>query len=115
MKMKVYDSFLGWKEDQTEANQKIITELQKLVEGRAPHFTSMVKWGQGSWAHGDEPKVYLHAEDDHVQLGFYHGVDLKDPQGLLSGNAKFVRFVRIYSVEDIDAPALGALIDQVTS
>lgn len=110
--MKAYDSFSAWEEDQSEDNQKMISKLQKLIADVAPQFSTTVKWGQGCWVDGNTPKVFIHAEDDHVQLGFYNGSALSDPQGLLSGNGKYVRFVRIYGSEDIDAAGLTALIIQ---
>src|SRR5687768_7735297 len=100
--MKTYDSFSAWKEDQSKNNQKMISKLQKLLADIAPHFSTTVKWGQGCWADGDKPKVFIHAEHDHVQLGFYTGSTLDDPRGLLSGNGKYVRFVRIYDNEEVD-------------
>lgn len=111
--MKAYDSFSAWKADQSEANQEMISKLQKLIADIAPHFSTTVKWGQGCWVDGNTPKVFVHAEDDHVQLGFYNGSTLSDPQGLLSGTGKYVRFVRIYGNEDIDTAQLSAFIDQV--
>lgn len=111
--MKAYDSFSAWKEDQSDANQKMISTLEKLIADIAPHFSTTVKWGQGCWVDGDEPKVFIHAEDDHVQLGFYSGSTLIDPQGLLAGNGKYVRFVRVYNSEDINTAQLTALIAQV--
>lgn len=112
--MKAYESFSAWKDDQSLDNKKSVNELQKLIEDIAPHFITTVKWGQGCWEDDDKPKVFIHAEDDHVQLGFYNGSTLNDPQGLLSGNGKYVRFVRIYGNEDINTIALTALISQVT-
>lgn len=111
--MKAYDSFSAWKEDQSEDNRKMISALQKLIADIAPHFSPTVKWGQGCWVDGNEPRVFIHTEDDHVQLGFYSGSTLSDPQGLLAGNGKYVRFVRIYDNKDINTALLAALIDQV--
>lgn len=112
--MKAYDSFSAWKEDQSEANQKMISKLQELIADIAPHFSTTVKWGQGCWVDDNKPKAFIHAEDDHVQLGFYNGSTLHDPQGVLSGKGKYIRFVRIYSTKDIDTAGLAALIGQIT-
>lgn len=113
-KMNVYDSFSAWKEDQTEANQQIINELQKLIDKTAPQFITTVKWGQGCWTDSDIPRIYIHTEDDHVQLGFYNGSTLNDPQGILSGTGKHVRFVKVYSNDDVNPGAFTDLIKQVT-
>ncbi len=107
-----YESFAAWKADQSAQNQELINALQALIEHTAPYLTTLVKWGQGCWADGNTPKVFIHAEEDHVQLGFYGGSLLRDPHGLLAGNGKFVRFVRVYSKEEINPDTFGALIKQ---
>lgn len=46
-----------------------------------------------------------------VNLGFPRGVELPDPTGLLAGTGKRARHVRLSAAEQVDAPALHALID----
>jgi hypothetical protein len=93
--MKALASFDEWKRDQSAKNQRLIDALSGLVKNTAPEFTPTVKWGQGCWTLGDAPKVYIHAEPDHVQFGFYAGSKLKDPEGLLVGSGKNVRHVTL--------------------
>jgi len=47
-----------------------------------------------------------------VTLFFLNGADLDDPQGLLQGEGKQVRGVRLKTPADIDSPAVQALIAQ---
>ncbi len=112
-KMKAYGSFAEWKRDQSARNQRLITALSGLVKKAAPEFTPAVKWGQGCWTLGDAPKVYIHAEPDHVQFGFYAGSTLKDPQRLLAGSGKHVRHVKVFTSRGIARDALVALVEQV--
>lgn len=112
-KMKAYASFDDWKRDQSARNQKLISTLSGIVKKNAPQFTPTVKWGQGCWTLGDVPKVYIHAEPDHVQFGFYAGSRLKDPEGLLVGSGKHVRHVKVFTTKDIPREALAALLEQV--
>jgi hypothetical protein len=111
-KMKAYESFTDWKKDQSTRNQELISALQVLIEETAHNLNTTAKWGQGCWVKGDTPKVYIHTEEDHVQLGFYNGSSLEDPSQLLSGNGKYVRYVRVGGVEDIDTEKLTSLISQ---
>ncbi len=113
--MKAYASFSEWKKDQSSKNQRLVTALQRVVKRCAPHLATTVKWGQGCFAAGDVPKVFIHAEEDHVQFGFYRGSSLNDPDGLLEGKGKYVRHVKIRGPKDIDERALTALVLQVTS
>lgn len=110
--MKTYGLFSEWKQDKTPANQKLIAALQRLISTVDPDLTMGVKWGQGCWMREDQHLLYVHCEPDHVQLGFYNGTSLRDPSELLSGNGKFVRFVKISSPDDIKPRELTALIKQ---
>lgn len=112
-KMKAYASFAAWKRDQSPQNQKLITALSRLVKKAAPEFTPSVKWGQGCWLLDDAPKVFIHAEPDHVQLGFYAGSKLKDPEDLLAGKGKYVRHVKVFTKNDIQPKAFADLVKQV--
>lgn len=47
-----------------------------------------------------------------LNLGFYQGVDLPDPAGLLQGTGKRHRHVRIHTPAELQAPAVQALLDQ---
>lgn len=113
-KMKAYNSFAAWKKDQSPKNQKLITLLEKLIKKVAPSCTAIVKWGQGCWVQGDTPKIYIHTELDHIQFGFYAGSLLNDPQQLLVGTGKYVRYMKVRTVQDIDVEVFSYLIKQVT-
>jgi hypothetical protein len=47
----------------------------------------------------------------HVNVGFFFGVALDDPAGLLEGNGRRMRHVKLKPGADIDSTALSALID----
>ena len=50
-----------------------------------------------------------------VDLGFFRGVDLKNSKGLLEGNGKGMRHIKIHRLEDIDTAAITALVKQAAS
>jgi len=60
---------------------------------------------------GDAPFGYVDAFKEHVNVGFYHGASLEDPAGLLLGNGKRMRHVKLRPGHELDAAALSALID----
>ena len=59
----------------------------------------------------DAAFAYVHAFRDHVNVGFYRGAELADPDGLLEGNGRFMRHVKLRPGGDVDAAALTKLID----
>jgi len=55
--------------------------------------------------------AYVAAFTAHVNVGFFHGADLPDPAGLLTGSGKRMRHVKLHWGQPAPEPALGALID----
>lgn len=53
---------------------------------------------------------YVNAFKAHVNVGFFRGAELADPMGLLDGNGKRMRHVKLSPDRDIDAAALESLI-----
>lgn len=54
---------------------------------------------------------YVNAFKAHVNVGFFRGAEIADPAGLLEGTGKFMRHVKLRPGEDVDAAALGQLIE----
>jgi len=46
----------------------------------------------------------------HANVGFFHGAELEDPTGLLQGNGKRMRHVKVKPGVDLDDGSLDALI-----
>ena len=112
MKMKAYASFDEYLADQSRRNQDVIRALRTFVKRVAPQLQESVKWGNGCWIQGKAPVAYVYSAPDHVQFGFFGGSALKDPTGLLNGNGKFVRHIKVGQRSDIDETAFGALLRQ---
>jgi hypothetical protein len=110
--MKKYMTFAGWAADQLVKQKKLISALRKLVKKAAPTLTESVKWGNGCWIGEEWPVAFLHAKTDHLQFGFFGGSGLSDPKGLLKGDGKYVRHIKVYTMADIDEAAFARLIRQ---
>lgn len=54
--------------------------------------------------------AYVGAFKAHANVGFFHGVDLPDPEGLLQGTGKRMRHVKLVFGRKVDEAALEALI-----
>ena len=59
----------------------------------------------------DAAFAYVNAFQAHVNVGFFHGAEIADPDGLLEGTGKFMRHVKLRPEGDVDARALERLID----
>ncbi|MCK6480431.1 MAG: DUF1801 domain-containing protein [Planctomycetaceae bacterium] len=111
-RMKPYATFDLYLADQPAGNRAIIVALRKFVREAAPGLVESVKWGNGCWLADGAPVAYVYSDVDHVQFGFIRGASLRDPLGLLQGEARFVRHVKVRRVGDIDRTAFGALLAQ---
>ena len=60
---------------------------------------------------GDAPFGYVNAFKAHANIGFFHGAMLADPAGLLDGEGKRMRHVKLRAGKALDVDALDALID----
>src|SRR6201988_4909825 len=60
---------------------------------------------------GDAAFAYVNAFKAHVNVGFFHGAEISDPERMLEGTGKFMRHVKLRPENDIDATALLKLIE----
>lgn len=59
---------------------------------------------------GDAAFAYVNAFKAHVNVGFFRGAEMADPEGLLEGTGKLMRHVKLRPERDVDAAALMNLI-----
>ena len=64
---------------------------------------------------GDAPFGYVNVFTSHVNVGFFQGAALADPDHLMQGNGKFMRHVRITSGTSTNEAALSRLIEAAYS
>lgn len=60
---------------------------------------------------GDAAFAYVNAFKAHVNVGFFRGAEIADPERLLEGTGKFMRHVKLMPERDVDATALLNLIE----
>jgi len=58
----------------------------------------------------DAAFAYANAFKAHVNVGFFLGAELADPDGLLEGTGKFMRHVKLRPGQPVDDAALRKLI-----
>lgn len=60
---------------------------------------------------GDAAFAYVNAFKAHVNVGFFRGAEIADPEHLLEGTGKFMRHVKLRPEVDVDAATLLKLIE----
>ena len=96
----------------------LLTQMRDLIISLHPDTVEVPRPGERSVAYGHGPKkmseayVYLMPHGRHLNLGFYHGAGLPDPEGLLEGTGKALRHVKVTSAEDAAAPGVRRLIQE---
>ncbi|HKF53637.1 MAG TPA: DUF1801 domain-containing protein [Candidatus Acidoferrales bacterium] len=60
---------------------------------------------------GDAPFGYVNVFTSHVNVGFFHGAGLPDPDRLLQGSGKRMRHVKLKPRAATNTEALSKLID----
>src|SRR5436305_13787465 len=60
---------------------------------------------------GDAAFAYVNAFKAHVNVGFFRGAEIADPEGLLLGTGKFMRHVKLWTGRDVDVTTLKKQIE----
>ena len=96
--------------------QKLAIELREVIFNILPE-TIEVSWvNQKVTGFGVGPKkmsehfCYMVFAKGHINFGFNHGTNLKDPKGLLGGTGKAFRNTKIKTMDEVHHPDLADLI-----
>jgi hypothetical protein len=98
MAEKTIDSYIAGLE---EWKGEIIARVRKIILEAAPQAKESIKWAQPVYE-SNGPFAYIKAFNNDVNFGFWRGVDIKDPKGLLQGSGSKMRHVKITGINDID-------------
>ncbi len=99
-----------------EPLRPVTVRLRELLLSVDPGACIVVRLGDRAATFGVGPKkmsegyCYIIPHTDWVNLGFYRGVDLPDPDKLLEGTGARMRHIKLRTVEDCDNPRLVEMI-----
>jgi hypothetical protein len=99
-----------------EGLQELVLAARKLILEEAPgasEFVYEVYTIADHFTFTERPSdafVFTTTHANWVNLGFNFGSLLPDPDGLLRGEGKLIRHVRIAQVADLDAPGVRKLV-----
>jgi hypothetical protein len=83
----------GWRSE-------VVLALRDLVREAAPEAKESIKWAQPVYELNG-PFCYIRAFKNHVNFGFWRGVELPDPEGILTGRGEKMRHVKLDGLDDI--------------
>lgn len=83
----------------------------EVMRGCGDDVRELLHDGHPTACVGDAAFAYVNAFKAHVNVGFFRGAEIADPDGLLEGTGKFMRHVKLRPEHDVDARALMKLIE----
>lgn len=81
-----------------------------VLRNSGPDVRELLHDGHPTACVGDAAFAYVNAFTAHVNVGFFCGADLPDPDGLLEGTGKYMRHVKLRPGKSVSEAALMALI-----
>jgi hypothetical protein len=99
-----------WFREQPDELSAIARRWFEVMRGCGADVRELVHDDQPTACVGDAAFAYVDAFTAHVNVGFFRGAEIPDPNGLLEGTGKFMRHVKLRPGVDTDPTALRALI-----
>lgn len=111
------ESFARILEGYDPAIGELAWQARALMYDVMPRVVEVVWEHQQIAGYGTGPKkmseqyCYITAQKKHVNLGFYYGAELPDPENLLEGTGQLMRHIKLRSIEDVQRPAVRTLVE----
>lgn len=78
----------------------LVMELRSIVRETVPEATESIKWKMPVYEH-KKLLCFIAGHKTYASLGFYRGSQLADPEGLLEGSGKVIRYTHVRELADI--------------
>ena len=90
---------------------EVVRALADLVLEAVPEATASIKWSQPVFELGG-PFCYIKPAKNHINLGFWWGVKMDDPEGLIQGTGEKMRHIKINGLEEVKPENLVPYVRQ---
>jgi hypothetical protein len=100
----------AWLDSRDPALGALAREWFVCMRGCGADVRELLHDGHPTACVGDAAFAYTNAFTAHVNVGFFQGASLADPAGLLEGDGKSMRHVKLRPGVAIDTAALEALV-----
>jgi len=101
-----------WMTEQSGELGAIARRWFEVIRGCGTDVRETMHDGQPTACVSGAAFAYVDAFRTHVNVGFFQGAVLADPDGLLEGNGRYMRHVRLTASGDVDDTALSGLIQR---
>jgi hypothetical protein len=101
---------MEWIADHQHELGKIAARWFKVIRMTGTDVTELMHDGYLTACIGDFPFAYVGTFKSHVNVGFFYGAELPDPNALLLGSGKRMRHVKVKADVETDSEALHTLI-----
>ncbi len=101
----------------SEPLQHVMESVRALIFEIDPDACEVVRLGEKAASYGCGPRkmidgyCYIMPFRSWVNLGFFQGASLIDPQGLLEGTGAKLRHVKLRAVAETEQPGVRALVE----
>ena len=86
---------------------QIVERVRVVFKSAGPGVRESIKWAQPVYEDGG-PFAYIKAFPKAVNVGFWRGADLPDPDGTFEGDGDRMRHIKVRTVGDLDEDRLRA-------
>lgn len=100
----------AWMSEQVNELRSIAKCWFDVMRRCGQDVTELLHDGHPTACVGDAAFAYVNAFSAHVNVGFFRGAELDDPNGLLEGTGKYMRHVKLRPSGEINAAALSRLV-----
>ena len=101
-----------------EPLKPVVERLRAVILEIHPGACEVVRLGDRAATYGCGPRkmidgyAYLMPHKSWVNLGFYSGASLADPENLLEGTGARMRHVKMRTVADVERPGVRGLVSE---
>ena len=90
---------------------QLVSEVRQIILKAAPEADESIKWAQPVYEING-PFAYIKAFKNSVNFGFWRGVEISDPKGLLQGSGEKMRHFKLTNLEDINEAVFADYVQQ---
>ena len=101
----------AWMREHSDALGAIAQRWFEVMRNCGADVRELLHDGHPTACVGDAAFGYVNTFKSHVNVGFFQGAEIADPEGLLEGTGKFMRHVKLRPERDVNGIALLKLIE----